>query len=120
MDEACTVSDRILDDQSLFVKTPKGTVVLLACSHSGLLNILYAAERVTGSSEIYAVVGGMHLSHEPNGAATRMLDELARRKVQVIGPAHCTGGRADAELQMGFPGEFLEVLVGSRFGLGME
>ncbi|MGE4488613.1 MAG: hypothetical protein AB7E95_03605 [Kiritimatiellales bacterium] len=38
----------------------------------------------------------------------------------VLGPAHCTGGRADAELQMGFPGEFLEVLVGSRFSLGLE
>lgn len=116
-DEACTLPDRILDDQTLFIETPNGVVVLLACSHSGLLNILHAAERVTGKKEIHAVIGGMHLSGEQPGASKPVLDDLLARKVQVLGPAHCTGGRADAELRLTFPGEYLEVLVGSRFEL---
>jgi 7,8-dihydropterin-6-yl-methyl-4-(beta-D-ribofuranosyl)aminobenzene 5'-phosphate synthase len=119
-DEACMVPDRILDDQTLFIETPKGTVALLACSHSGLVNILYAAERVIGRSSVYAVVGGMHLSDEQPEAAEQVLKELMRRKVQVLGPAHCTGGRADSELQVNFAGEYLDVVVGSRFNLGVE
>lgn len=114
-DEACTVPDRLLDDQSLFAETSQGTVVLLACSHSGVANILAAAARVTGKEEIYAVIGGMHLVREPPGSAASLLDELLKRNVQVLGPAHCTGGRADAELQVNFPGKYLDILVGSRF-----
>lgn len=117
-DEACTVPDRIPDDQSLFIATPQGTVVLLACSHAGVINILHAAARVTGREEIFAVAGGMHLSGEADGASRPALDELLKRNVQVLGPAHCTGGRADAELRLAFPGEFLELVVGGRFCFG--
>lgn len=116
-DEACTVPDRLCDDQSLFVETPKGTVVLPACSHSGILNILHAAARVTGRENIYAVIGGFHLSGSE--ASAQVLDELIRREVQILGPAHCTGGRADAELRLAFPHTFLEVVVGSRFDLSV-
>jgi len=114
-DEACTIPDRMLDDLSLFVETPQGTVVLLACSHAGVINILHAAEQVTGKQAVHAVVGGMHIAGEKNGASGPVLTEMLRRKVQVLGPAHCTGGRADAELRMNFPGEFLEMGVGARF-----
>lgn len=118
-DEACLVPDRLLDDQSLFIETPGGTVVLMACSHAGLVNILHAAERVTGRSEVCAVVGGLHLGGHQPGVSADILAELIRRKVQVLGPAHCTGGFADAELRVNFPGEYLDVLVGSRFRLGI-
>lgn len=117
-DQACTVPDRLLDDQSIFVRTENGTVVLLACSHSGLINILDAAEQVTGRESVHTVVGGLHLTHEPPGASRSVLDELLRRNVQVLGPAHCTGGQADAELRLAFPGEYLTVVTGSRFSLG--
>lgn len=117
-DEACTVPDRILDDQSLFIETEAGVVVLPACAHSGMVNILHAAEAVTGRKEIYAVFGGMHLTDSTPGIAEEVLQVLSKRSVQILGPAHCTGGRADAELRLGFRGEFLDVLVGSRFQLG--
>ena len=117
-DEACTVPDHILDDQSLFVETPNGTVVLLACSHAGVINILHAAGQVAGKDEVYAVVGGMHIFGERPGVSRPVLDELTRRKVQVLGPAHYISGRGDAELCVTFPGEFLDVVVGSTFELG--
>ncbi|MGI5836929.1 MAG: MBL fold metallo-hydrolase, partial [Chloroflexota bacterium] len=53
--------DQILDDQSLLVKTPKGLVVLLGCAHSGIVNHLNQARKVSGEERIFAVLGGTHL-----------------------------------------------------------
>jgi len=51
------------DDQSIVINVrKKGLVVLTACSHAGLINILHYAKRLTGVSKIYAIIGGFHLT----------------------------------------------------------
>jgi len=37
-DKACTVRDHVVDDQVLWVETPKGLVVLCGCAHAGVIN----------------------------------------------------------------------------------
>jgi 7,8-dihydropterin-6-yl-methyl-4-(beta-D-ribofuranosyl)aminobenzene 5'-phosphate synthase len=40
----------------------QGLVVLTGCGHSGIVNILRYARRLTGEDKLHAVVGGFHLS----------------------------------------------------------
>src|SRR3954453_13839387 len=53
----------ILDDQALIVNVrDKGLVVLTGCGHSGIINILHHAQKLTGETRVAAAVGGFHLS----------------------------------------------------------
>ena len=79
---------------SLALKTEKGMVLIIGCSHSTAEAIIRAAKQYTGSN-IELVEGGFHLF--PYDAAyisniARLLkDELGVRRVA---PAHCTGNLA--------------------------
>ena len=53
--------DPVMDDLALIIQTGRGLVVILGCAHRGMINTLYHARKITGSSEIRAVIGGSHL-----------------------------------------------------------
>lgn len=109
----------ILDDQALIVHVrDNGLVVLTGCGHAGIVNILRYARRLTGVEEIYAVIGGFHLSgalFEPIIPA--VCDALAAMSPAYIVPAHCTGWRAQHALATRFGEAFIPNCVGTTFEL---
>src|SRR5262245_49734100 len=93
----------------------RGLVVLSGCSHAGAINVLRAAQRLTGAARIHALIGGMHLSgpaFEPLIGPT--LDELAAIGPDWLAPGHCTGWRATQEMALRMPGAFVKTAVGTR------
>ena len=107
----------ILDDQALVANVRgKGLVVLTGCGHSGIVNILRYAQKLTGQERIHAVVGGFHLSgplFEKVVAPTcQALEEFS---VDHLVPSHCTGWRATHEIAARFPEAFIQNSVGTRF-----
>lgn len=64
-------------EQSLVIKTEKGTVIIVGCSHSGISNILKSASQF---SKPYALIGGFHGFSE---------FELVK-DLEIICPTHCT------------------------------
>jgi 7,8-dihydropterin-6-yl-methyl-4-(beta-D-ribofuranosyl)aminobenzene 5'-phosphate synthase len=109
----------ILDDQAVVVNVrDKGLVVITGCGHSGIVNIVRYARKLTGVEQVYAVIGGFHLNgplFEPIIPAT--CQALAEMAPQVIVPAHCTGWRATHALAAAFPDAFIQNSVGTRFEL---
>ncbi len=109
----------ILDDQALIAHVrDKGLVILTGCGHSGIVNIVRYARKLTGVDEVYAVLGGFHLSgpvFEPIIPAT--CEALAAFAPEVVVPAHCTGWRAVHALAATLPGAFIQNSVGTRFEL---
>ena len=83
--------DPILDDMSLFMKIPKGLVVILGCAHSGVINIIEHAKEVTGEEKIFAVIGGTHLGPASSKQLEETLIRLAQMEVSLIAANHCTG-----------------------------
>lgn len=109
----------IHDDQAVVLHVrEKGLVVLTGCGHSGLVNTLRYAQRLTGVERVYAVFGGFHLTgplFEPIIPQTvRALRRLAPR---VVVPGHCTGWRAVQRIARALPGAFLPNSVGTRYVL---
>ena len=52
----------VKDDQALVAHIRnKGLVILTACGHSGVINTINYAKKVTGINQILAVIGGFHL-----------------------------------------------------------
>ena len=107
----------ILDDQALVANVRgRGLVVLTGCGHSGIVNILRYARKLTGQERIHAVVGGFHLSgplFEKVVAPTcQALEEFS---IDHLVPSHCTGWRATHEIAARFPEAFIQNSVGTRF-----
>ncbi|MDF0589973.1 MBL fold metallo-hydrolase [Candidatus Methanocrinis natronophilus] len=55
--------DPIADDQALALVFKRGLFVILGCAHSGMINTLLHAQRVTGVERILGVAGGTHLGY---------------------------------------------------------
>ncbi len=105
----------VWDDQSVIVDVKgKGLVVLSSCSHSGAVNVLRNAQRVTGVEKVYAFVGGLHLS----GAAfeaiiPQTVTEIAGISPALVVPGHCTGWRATHELARALPEAYVQTSLGT-------
>lgn len=105
----------ILDDQALIVHVrDKGLVILTGCGHSGLINIIRYARRLTGVEKVHLVMGGFHLNgpaFEPVIPDTiAALTDIAPAYVM---PAHCTGWRATQAIATSFPASFIPSSVGT-------
>jgi 7,8-dihydropterin-6-yl-methyl-4-(beta-D-ribofuranosyl)aminobenzene 5'-phosphate synthase len=109
----------ILDDQALLVSVrDRGLVVLTGCGHAGIINTIRYAQRLSGESQLAAVIGGFHLSgrsFEPIIEPTvQALDQLAPT---LIAPAHCTGWKAVHALAQRFPNAYLQCAAGTTIEL---
>jgi 7,8-dihydropterin-6-yl-methyl-4-(beta-D-ribofuranosyl)aminobenzene 5'-phosphate synthase len=109
----------IHDDQAVVIHVrDKGLVVLTGCGHAGVINTLLQARTITGVQEIYAVIGGFHLTgaiFEPIIPPT--LQALQEIDPKVIVPQHCTGWKAILEIARQFPRAFIPTSVGTRYVL---
>lgn len=105
----------VWDDQGVIVQVAgKGLVVMSSCSHSGVINVLRNARRLTGVDKLHAFVGGCHLTGaimEP--VIPRTMDELSALSFDYIVPGHCTGWKATHDLARRFPSAFIQSSVGT-------
>jgi 7,8-dihydropterin-6-yl-methyl-4-(beta-D-ribofuranosyl)aminobenzene 5'-phosphate synthase len=115
LDQACTKPDPLEDDQSVFFNTVEGTVVLLGCAHSGIINTLRYIRQLTGDRPIRAVIGGMHLGDASSARIGRTIEQLQRIAVRQLAPGHCTGMPATVALWTAFPSICVACHVGNTF-----
>jgi 7,8-dihydropterin-6-yl-methyl-4-(beta-D-ribofuranosyl)aminobenzene 5'-phosphate synthase len=113
-DPAGEQTDFVNDDQSLFFKTDQGIVVILGCAHAGVINTLQYIQALT-EERIHAAVGGMHLLHASPERMQHTIEELNRIAPDWIGPNHCTGDAAVAQLRTAFAEHCLECHAGQSY-----
>jgi 7,8-dihydropterin-6-yl-methyl-4-(beta-D-ribofuranosyl)aminobenzene 5'-phosphate synthase len=107
----------ILDDQAVVLNVrDKGLVVVTGCGHSGVVNIIRYAQRLTGVRRVHAVIGGFHLSgpaFDPRIAAT--VDALQAFAPAAVVPMHCTGWKAVHAIAAAMPDAFIQNSVGTTY-----
>ena len=105
-----------MNEISLVVKTQKGGVLFVGCSHPGIEKILEAALKLT--PQIYSVFGGFHLVDIPDAEVTEMVARFRDKwKIERMAAGHCTGQFAFAELVRVFGDNFDHAGVGSVVAL---
>ena len=112
--------DSMPDDQSVFIRSDRGLVVILGCAHRGMINIVRYARRLMKTDTVYLVLGGTHLGPASPEQLARSIDELKRMDVQWIGVSHCTGPAASAELRHVFGSRFFFNNAGTVVTLPLE
>lgn len=109
--------DELLIDERFiaFHVRDKGLVVLSACSHAGVVNVLSHARDCFPDVKLHAVLGGLHLSGTNERIIPQTVAALGGFGLDVIAAGHCTGWRAMSALATTFGDRKLVPLaVGKR------
>jgi 7,8-dihydropterin-6-yl-methyl-4-(beta-D-ribofuranosyl)aminobenzene 5'-phosphate synthase len=96
------VVDDFRDEIALVVETSRGLVVIVGCSHPGIMNILDTI-RTRFPTPIFAVLGGSHLVEAHGERLEEALTYLGSGPFARLGLSHCTGEEAMARLESLLP-----------------
>jgi len=111
------IHDELHDDMALILKTKKGLILLLGCGHSGVLNTIKYAMRLTGENRIHLVMGGMHLQQATDKKIEKVVNNLMNLKPDYVAPLHCCGFRCINQLYNQIKNRTLLYNVGDSFSL---
>lgn len=106
-------ADTLPDDRALILDTEKGLVVLLGCSHRGVVNTLVHVTQITGRQKIHAILGGLHLGKASVEKLKKIADHLQAFGLEKIGVGHCTGPKAFVALANQFKDRLFLNTVGN-------
>lgn len=85
--------DDFRDEIAVVLETDNGLIVLVGCSHPGIMNILdTVSARFT--APVYAVLGGTHLVEAQGERLKEALGYLSNGNIGKLGLSHCTGDEA--------------------------
>jgi len=106
------VEHPLLDDTGIAVAVEGlGAVVITGCGHSGIVNVVEQASRITGMN-VYAVLGGFHLVSASRTLIENTVDNLRRLGVEEVHAGHCTGFVAEYMLMEKFGDRFRRIHSG--------
>jgi len=108
--------DPIEDDTAIVANIKgKGLMILSGCAHSGIINTVRHAQKVTGIDKVFSVMGGFHLTGPDYAAIIEpTTDALKEIRPKHVVPAHCTGRKAVMHMEKEMQDEFLLNMAGTR------
>ena len=108
--------DLFQDDSGIaFNIKEKGLVVISGCAHAGIVNTVKHAQKATGVTKVWAIMGGFHLSGAD--ASTVIFPTAKGLKAinpRYIIPTHCTGRDAVMHIEKEMPDAFLLNMAGTK------
>ncbi len=103
-----------LKELDLAIKSPKGMLVVVGCSHPGVENIVHEASTI--QPHVYLLLGGLHQIQKPDPEVERIATSL-HGSVERIAPGHCTGEPEFAALKKAYGERYIYAGVGSVIDL---
>lgn len=110
-------ADEVPDDQALVLNVGSdGIVVLVGCSHAGIVNTIRYAMKLTCRERVMGVFGGFHLGFPgtPESKTAKTIEAFRDIDIQLLCPMHCTGMRAIMDLARAFPDAFILNCTGTK------
>ena len=98
--------DYFVDEIALGLLTEKGLVLVVGCSHVGIVNILEHAKSVL-KVPVAAVLGGTHLVEAGEERLVKTVERFKKYGITTIAVSHCTGEVGIELLKREFPNGFV-------------
>ena len=107
----------LMDERFLAINVAgKGLIVLSACSHAGIVNVLTHARDSFPGVPLHAAMGGLHLSGPNEAIIPQTIEGMRGFGLKTIAAGHCTGWRALSALSAAFGDKVLAPsAVGKRY-----
>lgn len=99
-------------EESLLIISDKGPVLLVGCSHPGIIRIVKEEINFTGRPP-YLVIGGFHLLGYSYSKCEKIAKKLIDLGVGRIAPIHCSGDIIREILDKLYPEHYLRAYTGS-------
>lgn len=82
--------DDLHDEQILVCQREQGLVVILGCSHPGIVNCLKFVQQLFPGKTIQTIIGGMHLENANEDRLRQTISFISQLNTNIV-PLHCTG-----------------------------
>ena len=89
---------------------------MLGCGHSGVINIINHAIKMTGMDAIFAIIGGTHFGFSGQTQLEKTIAVLKTFHIEHLIPGHCTG----IEVPTCLSREFEKIFHFSHVGMVFE
>lgn len=99
--------DDFRDELALGLRTSKGLVLVVGCSHVGIVNILRTVMERTGE-KVYCVLGGTHLVEADEKRLDKTMTALQECGLSQIAVSHCTGEPGMERVEQEFGDNFVK------------
>ncbi|MGQ9720884.1 MAG: MBL fold metallo-hydrolase [Candidatus Jordarchaeum sp.] len=110
--------DDFRDEISIFIKVKnKGLVILTGCGHTGIMNTVKMAQKLSGINKVYALIGGYHMNWASKGRINKTIKFLKELKPEILCAMHCSGFGFTARLMNDIPESSVLGIVGTSFDL---
>lgn len=98
--------DSFSDEIVLGIKFKNQLIIVLGCSHIGVVNIIKTIMERT-KLPIYGVVGGTHLIEADEFRLEKTISFFREKNIKIIGVSHCTGNTAIEAIKHELKNEFV-------------
>ncbi len=101
-------------EQALVINTSKGLIILVGCSHPGIVEIVKHAKAQL-KKEVYFVMGGFHLEGEKYPDKIKGIAEQLKGLTKYIAAGHCNDEKAQGIYKSTFGNKFIDIKAGLSF-----
>lgn len=108
------IVDGLPSEQSLVIETSLGPVMLVGCSHPGIVKLVKTVQEQRQKDSIRYLLGGFHLLRTDAQEIKQTINQLQDLNVQAVSPAHCSGDLATEMFQTLYGPQFHAPGVGRR------
>lgn len=108
------IVDGLPSEQSLVIETSLGPVMLVGCSHPGIVKLVKTVQEQRQKDSIRYLLGGFHLLRKEPEDIRQTINQLQDLNVQAVSPAHCSGDLAVEMFQTLYGPQYHEPGVGRR------
>jgi len=100
-----------IKEQSLAIRTEKGSVLITGCAHPGIVNIIEKADEIL-DEKVYFALGGFHLMSKTNNQVGQIISRFHELGVTMCGATHCTGDEAISLFKEAYGKNYVTMGVG--------
>ncbi|MBC8354793.1 MAG: MBL fold metallo-hydrolase [Planctomycetes bacterium] len=104
-------------EQSLVIDTSLGLVMLVGCSHPGVVKLVETAQSQRKTDSIHLLLGGFHMLRKQPNEIKAAITQLKDLNVTNAVPAHCSGDLAKELFQSAYGDKFNTAGAGRRIVL---
>ncbi len=94
-------------------------MVLSGCAHVGIVNTVKHSQKIAGTDQLHAVMGGFHLINAKPEIIEKTVTDIKAMKPDHIVPTHCTGFEAIATFAREIPAQFILNTAGTQYTFGL-
>ncbi len=102
---------RLIQEQSLIIRTEKGLVIVIGCSHPGIVNIVNTAKDLI-KDDIFLVMGGFHIEWATKGSIEKIISAFKQLGVRYVGLCHGSGHKARSLFEKHFDSKYINTGAG--------